>query len=64
MPPNVVNALNAEIGKMLTSPELAKFLANEGAEAATMTPQQFGDLMRAETQRWIEVARQANISIE
>jgi tripartite-type tricarboxylate transporter receptor subunit TctC len=64
MPPNVVNALNAEIGKMLTSPELAKFLANEGAEAATMTPQQFGDLMRAETQRWIDVARQANISIE
>jgi tripartite-type tricarboxylate transporter receptor subunit TctC len=64
MPPNVVNALNAEIGKMLTSPELGKFLSNEGAEAATMTPQQFGDLMRSETQRWIEVARQANISID
>ena len=64
MPPNVVNALNAEIGNMLTSPDLSKFLANEGAEAATMTPQQFGDLMRSETQRWIEVARQANISID
>jgi tripartite-type tricarboxylate transporter receptor subunit TctC len=64
MPPNVVNALNSEIGKMLTSPELGKFLANEGAEAATMSPQQFGDLMRSETQRWIDVARQANISID
>ena len=39
MPANVVNALNAEIGKMLSSPELSMFLANEGAEAATMTPQ-------------------------
>ncbi len=64
MPANVVNALNAEIGKMLTSPELSTFLANEGAEAETMTPQQFGDMMRLETERWIKVAHEANISID
>jgi tripartite-type tricarboxylate transporter receptor subunit TctC len=64
MPANVVNALNSEIGKMLTSPELSRFLSNEGAEAETMTPQQFGDLMRSETERWIKVARKANISID
>jgi hypothetical protein len=29
-----------------------------------MTPQQFGDLMRSETERWIKVARKANISID
>jgi len=61
MPANVVNALNAEIGKMLSSPELSMFLANEGAEAATMTPQQFGDMMRLETELWIKVAHEANI---
>jgi tripartite-type tricarboxylate transporter receptor subunit TctC len=64
MPVNVVNALNSEIGKMLTSPELSQFLSNEGAEAETMTPQQFGELMRVETERWIKVAREANISID
>jgi len=64
MPANVVNALNSEIGKMLTSPELSTFLSNEGAEAKTMTPQQFGDLMRSETERWIKVAHEANISID
>ena len=64
MPANVVNALNSEIGKMLNSPELSTFLSNEGAEAETMTPQQFGDLMRSETERWIKVAHEANISIE
>jgi tripartite-type tricarboxylate transporter receptor subunit TctC len=64
MPANVVNALNAEIGKMLTSPELSEFLTNEGAEAETMTSQQFGDLMRLETRRWIKVAHEANISID
>jgi len=64
MPAEIVNALNAEIGKMLNSPELATFLESEGAEAETMTPQQFGELMRMETARWIKVAREANISID
>ena len=64
MPANVVQALNSEIGKMLNSPELATFLSNEGAEAEAMTPQQFGDLMRLETERWIKVAHEANISID
>jgi len=64
MPATIVNALNAEIGKMLTSPELGSFLSNEGAEAETMTPQQFGDLMRLETERWTKIAHEANISID
>ena len=64
MPADVVDALNAEIGKMLTSPDLSTILSNEGAEAETMTPRQFGDLMRLETERWIKVAHEANISID
>src|SRR3984957_17762776 len=64
MPANVVNALNAEIGKMLAAPELIQVLSNEGAEAETMTPRQFGDLMRLETERWTKVAHEANISID
>ena len=64
MPKDIVNALNAELGKILTSPELITFLTNEGAEAEPMTPQQFGDMMRMETERWIKVAHEANISID
>jgi tripartite-type tricarboxylate transporter receptor subunit TctC len=64
MPADAVNALNVEIGKMLTSPELGEFLKNEGAEAQAMTPQKFGELMRLETERWIKVAHEANISID
>jgi len=64
IPTNVVTALNTEIGKMLNSPELSTILASEGAEAATMTPQQFGNMMRLETERWIKVAHEANISID
>lgn len=64
MPADIVNALNAEIGKMLSSPELGRFFTNEGAEAEPMTPQQFGNMMRLETERWTKVAREANISID
>jgi tripartite-type tricarboxylate transporter receptor subunit TctC len=64
MPVDVVTALNAEINKMLASPELGTFLTNEGAEAEPMTPRQFGEMMRLETERWTRVAREANISID
>ena len=64
LPTDIVNALNSEIGKMLTSPELVAFLNNEGAEAEAMTPQQFADMMHQETERWIRVAREADISID
>jgi tripartite-type tricarboxylate transporter receptor subunit TctC len=64
MPADIVTALNAEIGKLLGSAELKLILTNEGAEAETMTPQAFGDMMRAETARWTKVAHEANISID
>ena len=64
MPADVVHALNAEINKILISPELATFLNNEGAEAEPMEPYQFGDMIRRETARWTKVAQEANISID
>jgi len=64
LPSDIVNALNKEIAKILASPELDVFFANEGAESETMTPRQFGDMMRSETARWTKVAREANISID
>lgn len=64
MPPDVVNALNAEINKALNSPEIAKFMASEGAEAQAMTPQAFGELIHTEIKRWTKVGHEANISID
>ena len=64
MPPEVVNALNAEINKALNSPEIARFMASEGAEAQAMTPQAFGELIHTEIERWSKVGHDANISID
>jgi tripartite-type tricarboxylate transporter receptor subunit TctC len=64
MPADVVQALNAEINKILISPELVTFLTNEGAEAEPMAPQQFGEMIRREIARWTKVAHEANMSID
>jgi tripartite-type tricarboxylate transporter receptor subunit TctC len=64
LPEDIVHVLSAEIGKILASPELGTFLTNEGAEAEAMTPRQFGNMMRLETERWTKVAHEANISID
>jgi tripartite-type tricarboxylate transporter receptor subunit TctC len=63
-PQPVIAALNTEINKLLSSEDMKRFLQGEGAEAKAMAPDQFGDLIRSETQRWIKVARQSGISID
>jgi tripartite-type tricarboxylate transporter receptor subunit TctC len=63
-PQPVIIALNTEINKLLTSEDVKRFLQGEGAEAKAMTPDQFGDLIRSETERWIKVAHQSGISID
>jgi tripartite-type tricarboxylate transporter receptor subunit TctC len=63
-PQPVIAALNTEINKLLTSEDMKRFLQGEGAEAKAMTPDQFGDVIRSETERWIKVARQSGISID
>jgi tripartite-type tricarboxylate transporter receptor subunit TctC len=63
-PGPVIGALNSEINKALTSPEIQRFMEGEGAEAQALTPRQFGDLIQAETQRWTKLAREAHISID
>src|SRR5258708_39425073 len=63
MPKDIVNALNTEIGPMLTSPELITFLTNEGAEAEPIPPPQFAAMMRMETDPRTKVTTRATLSI-
>src|SRR5262249_378047 len=49
-PQPVITALNTEINAMLSSETMKTFLQGEGAEAKAMTPQEFTDLMRNETE--------------
>ncbi len=60
-PPDVVESLNNEINKALSTEQMIKFLTSEGAEAMPGTPRELGELIAAEIARWRKVAREADI---
>ena len=61
---DIVVALNAEINKALTTDEMKRFFAQEGAEPVALTPEAFAAMIRTEIQRWDKVARDANIRVD
>lgn len=60
-PPDVVAKLNAEVNRVLATPEFKEFLLKEGALAAPMTPAQFAAVIAADIPRWRKLAQQQNI---
>ena len=57
LPAPVVSAVNAELNKALTSPELRKKLEDQGLEVRTSTPEQFGQLIRSDIDKWGRVVK-------
>jgi len=64
MRPEVVQRLNAEIGKALASPALQQRLVAEAIEPMPMTPSEFGAYMRLELERYTTLARERNIKLD
>jgi tripartite-type tricarboxylate transporter receptor subunit TctC len=60
----VVQRLNAEIGKALGSPTLQQRLVAEAIEPMPMTPEQFGAYIRLELERYTTLARERNIKLD
>ena len=60
-PKEVVNALNAEIGKALASPDVRERLAAQGAEPRTSTPQEFASYIQAEIAKLAPVVKQSGV---
>ena len=49
---------------MLKAPDLSEKLSVEAVEPMPMTPQQFGDYIRADIARWTQLARDRNIELD
>ena len=63
-PRDVIAKVNADVKAVLLSPEVqAKFIQDDIIGAGG-TPQQFGELIRTDMERWRTVVRQANIKID
>lgn len=62
--PDVVKRLNETQVAALKAPDLRDKLAVEAVEPWPMTPEQFGDFIRAEIERWTALAKARNIQLE
>ncbi|MGE4242477.1 Bug family tripartite tricarboxylate transporter substrate binding protein [Ramlibacter sp.] len=64
LPPAIASRLNAEINKILGSPEMKKRFATMDLEATAETPEQFASYIRQNTAMWSRVIKEANVKAE
>jgi tripartite-type tricarboxylate transporter receptor subunit TctC len=63
-PEPVIQKLNAAFNKILKKPEIKKAFDETGGQVAGGTPQEFGQFIQSETDKWAKVIKTANISVE
>lgn len=63
-PPAAISTLHAEITKVLAMPHVRQRLADMGGASLPMSPAQFGEFIRKETDKWATVVREAGIKAE
>jgi tripartite-type tricarboxylate transporter receptor subunit TctC len=61
LPADIVAKINADIRRVLQSPEGAQKLRELGATPGTLSPQAFGDFERRDTEKWRALVKSANI---
>lgn len=63
-PEPVVARLNAELVRVIRSPDIRARLAGQGAEVVTMTPPEQDRFFEQERKRWAQVVAQAQIKLD
>jgi tripartite-type tricarboxylate transporter receptor subunit TctC len=63
-PPAIRAKLYSEIAEILKEPAIVARLREIGAEPGGVTPEQFAAFIRAETEKWIKLAREAGIQAD
>jgi tripartite-type tricarboxylate transporter receptor subunit TctC len=63
-PPDIVNKLNLEVGKLMNSPDTQKALFDAGVEVAPSSPEAMSSYMVQELARWGKVVKDTGIKLE
>lgn len=64
MPAPVVRQLNDTLNTTLRAPDMRDKLASEALDPTPMSPEQFGQYIKADLDRWVAVARDRKIQID
>ena len=57
LPSSVVSNINAELNKALSAPDLRAKLEEQGLSVSPVTPDQFGRLIKTDTDKWSQVIK-------
>jgi tripartite-type tricarboxylate transporter receptor subunit TctC len=63
-PSALVARLSSEIGRAMKSPDVRDKLVSQGLEPLVMTPEAFGELMRADMAKYADIIRKQHIKLE
>lgn len=63
-PRDVIGKLNAELAKLMSTPEMAKQLSDAGIEVRLSTPAEFAALIRSDTLKWASVIKRSGMQPE
>jgi tripartite-type tricarboxylate transporter receptor subunit TctC len=63
-PPQIIEKLNREINAVLAEPDVKARLTELGGEPLVGSPQVFGAMIAAETEKWAKVVKFADIKVE
>jgi tripartite-type tricarboxylate transporter receptor subunit TctC len=63
-PPEIIARLNREINAVLAEPEMRKRLVELGGEPLVSSPEAFGAMIAAETEKWEKVVKSAGLKVE
>jgi len=63
-PKQVVTTVNAEVNKLLATPEMKAAIIAQGAEPQAMTPQELETLLKTDYQKWKSIVQASGATIE
>ena len=63
-PKPVIDKLNAEVARVLRTPEMKEKMIGLGTEVVANTPEQFAQYLREEMAKWSKIVKDAGIKLE
>ena len=63
-PKEIVAKWNAEVTRILSTPEMRAFFAQQGAEPSPTTPEQFSALIRSEIPKYAKIVKESGAKID
>ena len=63
-PPAIIEKLHAAITRIMATPEMKTHVVNNGADPMALGPKAFGEFLQAESAKWAQVAKAANLRID